>query len=227
MGPTKQTKNTKREVFTDTKTGRRFKKDKRGRRRFLCPHDRQPGSCNKGECVKNMRGPTKCNSKCPCGSGVQFRWCTKCNIEGAGAMYCKDTGKQKPRCPCGATSCGSSFCTHGRMWGQCSSCSPAEYVIAMTRARVRNSLKAKKTMATIDYLGIRGDLYKIYLEDTFQPSMNWENHNSLWQIGHRIPIKYNNPTDEDMCSRLHYTNTFAQYKDDNTHQSNKFIFKKY
>ena len=36
--------------------------------------------------------------------------------------------------------------------------------------------------------------------------MSWENYGE-WYIDHKIPLKYNKPSLEEVVQRLHYTNT--------------------
>ena len=53
--------------------------------------------------------------------------------------------------------------------------------------------------------------------------MNWQNHGKLWHIDHKIPLKYNNPTLEEVIQRLHYTNTQPLYATENIAKGNRFI----
>ena len=65
------------------------------------------------------------------------------------------------------------------------------------------------------------------MESSFQEGMNWENYGTVWQIGHRIPIYYKDPSEEEIKERLHYVNTFAQFTSDNASQGSHSIFDKY
>ena len=214
-------------VETCSVTTKRFKRLKNGDRLFVCPHDKAPGTCNKGDCLKNKRKPDKTKCKCPCGSGWTLQSCRKCDTPGAGAMYCKETGKQKPRCPCGAMTCGASLCKHKKQWHACGKCNPDDYFITLQRRRMHQALGGVKSKRMIEYLGMNAPDFRVYLASTFQPGMTMENQGSEWDIGHRIPIEYKNPTQAEKEERLHYSNTFAQWKDDNATQSNQYIFIKY
>ena len=214
-------------VETCPATGKRFKRMKDGIRRFLCPHDKQPGRCNQGDCLKNKSKPNKSRSKCPCGSGVTLAYCRKCDTPGAGAKYCKVTRKEKRWCPCGARTCGARLCEHKKQWHACKDCNPVDYLITLTRNRTNKALGGKKSKRTIEYLGMNAPDYRAYIGSTLQPGMTWENQGPEWEIGHRIPLKYENPTRAEVEERLHYSNTFAQWKADNSHQLNQYIFTKY
>ena len=216
-------------VETCPETGKRFKRMKNGQRRFLCPHDKRPGACKEGGCLKNKRKPDKAKSKCPCESGVTLAYCRKCDTPGAGAKYCKETGKEKPRCPCGARTCGASLCEHEKQY--CPECHPIEHFINLSRGHTRRAMKGQiKSKRTMEYVGMSAQEHRDYMYSTFQPGMTWENYGrgeDKWEVGHRIPLKYKNPTLAEIEERLHYSNTFAQWKIHNAHQSNDYIFTKY
>lgn len=46
----------------------------------------------------------------------------------------------------------------------------------------------KKVYRTNQYLGCDIIFYKKYLEEKFDPEMNWDNYGKLWEIDHIIPI---------------------------------------
>ena len=213
-------------VETCPDTGRRFKRQKNGKRHFLCPHDKRPGACNEGDCLKDKRKPNKACSKCPCGSERTLAYCRKCDTPGAGAMYCKETGKAKPVCPCGAKTCGGGLCEHKKLW--CKECNPIAHLLHLVRNRTYKVMKGfTKSKRTMEYVGLKVPDYRAYIDSTFQPGMTRENYGSEWEIGHRIPIKYQNPTLAEIEERLHYSNTFAQWQIDNSKQGNTNIFMKY
>ena len=214
-------------VETCPDTGKRFKRWKNGKRYFLCPHDKKPRECNEGDCLKNKRKPTKACSKCPCGSDRNLRNCRKCDTPGAGVMYCKVTGKAKTRCPCEARTCGASLCEHKKQWYACGKCNPDDYFITLQRRRIHQALGGVKSKRTIEYLGMNAPEYRVYIDSTFQPGMTRENYGSEWEVGHRIPLKYQNPTLAEIEERLHYSNTFAQWEIDNSKQGNTVIFEEY
>ena len=56
--------------------------------------------------------------------------------------------------------------------------------------------------------------------------MNWDNYGTDWHIDHIIPIKYQNPTIEEIEERLHYTNTQPMWAIENIKKGNRDIGKK-
>jgi hypothetical protein len=56
--------------------------------------------------------------------------------------------------------------------------------------------------------------------------MTWENFGTDWEIGHRKPLREKGISDDETIARLHYTNTFAQWKADNQRQGNRFHWTK-
>ena len=97
------------------------------------------------------------------------------------------------------------------------------------RSRVGQALKSQKTKHSIEYLGCDIETYKIYLSGMLQkniPSktdMTWENYGTVWHIDHIVPLKYENPTLEEIIKRLHYKNTQPLWAEDNLSKSNKYI----
>jgi len=214
-------------IETCPTTGKRFKLDENGTRRYICHHDKRPSSCN--TCLKNKYKPSKACSKCPCGSGVILRLCRNCDTPGAGTTYCKVTKRQKPRCPCGARTCGASLCEHNKLC--CKECHPIAYLISKSRNSQYQALKeTSKSKHTMEYVGMNALDYRVYIESTFQPGMTWGNYGrgkDKWGIGHRIPLMYTNPPIAEIKVRLHHENAFAQWNIDNGEQGNAVIFMKY
>ena len=48
-------------------------------------------------------------------------------------------------------------------------------------------------------------------------------YGSVWDIDHIVPLKYENPTLEEIIERLHYTNTQPLWKRDNIVKGNRYI----
>ena len=202
---------------------------KSGSRRFLCPHDKAPGACKEGGCLQDKHNPYKAVSKCPCGSDVVLSACRKCDTPGAGAWYCNVTQKRKTRCSCGDRTCGGSLCEHKKLC--CNECNPIEYFVHTMRVRQRDALTGSiKSKHKMEYIGISAPDYRMYIESTFQPGMTWDNYGrgkDKWGIGHRIPLKYKNPTLSEIKARLRHENAFAQWNIDNCEQGNEGIFTTY
>jgi hypothetical protein len=76
----------------------------------------------------------------------------------------------------------------------------------------------------VDYFGTDNMVfYRSYLEAQFVEGMTWENYGTVWHIDHRIPLKYNNPTDDEMFDRLHFTNTQPMFATENMAKGNRYI----
>ena len=50
-----------------------------------------------------------------------------------------------------------------------------------------------------------------------------QNHEKLWEIDHKIPLKYNNPTLDEVIQRLYYTHTQPLYATEKKSKGNRFI----
>lgn len=213
-------------VQTCPKSGRRFKIYKGGVKKYLCEHDTIPTRCRKGKCILRFT-IDKTKEKCPCGSGVTLRNCRKCDSPGSGRNYCTRTNKHKVFCRCGDTNCGSRICKHEKRIHLCHLCSPVSHLLDNVRSRINGILaKGRKTNTTAKYLGCSSKVFYEHIQASFQPGMSWENRGE-WEIGHRKPLREEGITEEETIERLHYTNTFAQWKEDNMEQGNRYHFAEY
>ena len=61
-------------------------------------------------------------------------------------------------------------------------------------------------MSSAGYLGCNIETFKKHIEQQFTEDMSWENYGE-WHINHKMPLKYNKPSLEEVAQRLHYTNT--------------------
>ena len=217
----------KRAVEICPESGRKFKRHASGKRRFLCEHEKASSKCRQGDCARRFKD--RSHEKCPCGSGVQLQVCRQCDTPGAGALYCPKTKVVRQMCKCDDERCGGSRCEHGKQRRHCPNCDPLGHLIALVRNRTRHALKStgsEKTCRTYEYLGCPYDDYKDHLEFSFQLGMTWGNFGE-WEIGHRKPLREKDISEEESIARLHYSNTFAQWKEDNAHQGNRYHFTKY
>lgn len=89
-------------------------------------------------------------------------------------------------------------------------------------SQVRRSLKNNKETNTLNYLGCDIITYKKYLEAKFGKNMTWDNYGE-WEIDHIIPVKYKNPSLEEVKNRLHYTNTQPMWKYENLRKGNRTV----
>lgn len=117
-------------------------------------------------------------------------------------------------------------CIHGKRKNICQICDISGYLISVVRSRVYKALltdNINKTKQSVEYLGCSIDEYKIYLEQKFKPEMTWENYGTYWHIDHIIPIKYENPTHEEVIERLYFKNTQPLTIQENQMKGNRFI----
>jgi IS30 family transposase len=63
---------------------------------------------------------------------------------------------------------------------------------------------------------------RIHIEKQFKEGMSWDNYGE-WEIDHIVPLKYQNPTLEQLVERFHYTNLQPLWATENRSKSNKFI----
>jgi hypothetical protein len=96
----------------------------------------------------------------------------------------------------------------------------------ITSARISQALKTYQILKkdrTIEYLGCTMDEYTQYLEQMFNPDMNWDNYGEYWEIDHIKPIDAFDLNDEaQLYEAFNYTNTQPLKKKDNREKSNKF-----
>ena len=83
--------------------------------------------------------------------------------------------------------------------------------------------KYKKDKRTQQYLGCTWARYKAYLTTRLGEGMTWENYGKVWHIDHIIPIMYNNPTEEEVKQRLHFSNTQPMLAVENISKGNRYI----
>ena len=77
-------------------------------------------------------------------------------------------------------------------------------------------------MSSKEYLGCNIKTFKKHIEQQFAKGMSWENYGQ-WHIGHRIPLKYNKPSLEEVAQRLHYTNTQPMWTSENISKRCRYI----
>jgi hypothetical protein len=87
---------------------------------------------------------------------------------------------------------------------------------------VHHSLKNNKKLSSQNYLGCNIEELKIHIENQFLEGMTWDNYGD-WHIDHIIPLRYQNPTLEELIERLHFSNTQPLWAIDNKAKGNRFI----
>ena len=79
------------------------------------------------------------------------------------------------------------------------------------RNRIKNLLRNKGVWSSggsvSKWVGCTGQDLKLHLESKFRHGMTWDNHGSVWEIDHIIPLASIDLTNTDEVARLsHYTN---------------------
>jgi hypothetical protein len=87
-----------------------------------------------------------------------------------------------------------------------------------------SAIKINKAIYLRRYLGCDVKTFKRHLAEQFEEGMSWDNYGK-WEIDHIIPMKYKNPSIEEIIVRLHYTNTQPMWKSQNSSKKNRYIGK--
>ena len=195
-------------------------------RAHKCPH----GKMNKSACKE-------CGGASICEHGRSRTYCKECE----GGSLCEHK-ERKDRCADCAhlygrhqycehgsfkTSCvqceGGGICEHKTRRNRCSTCDFSGYLVDKVRCTVSKALRTTRSIKIIEYLCCDIISYRKYLEDLMVDGMTWENYGTVWEIDHIVPLKYQNPTLEEVMKRLHYTNTQPLWKLDNIVKGNRYI----
>lgn len=190
----------------------------------ICEHNRVKESCKEcggsSFCEHNKIKSTckECGGSSICEHNRFKEVCKECG----GSQICKHN-RIKSRClDCG----GGSICEHNKIRSKCKECDPQGHLRQLVSNRVHRALKSKKSNHSIEYLGCDIVTFQKHIEDQFTDGMTWNNFGE-WQIDHIVPIKFNNPTLQQVIARLHYTNTQPLWKVDNIAKGNRFCGKKF
>ena len=84
------------------------------------------------------------------------------------------------------------------------------------------ALKNNKEMSSTEYLGCNTETFKKHIEQQFTEGMSWENYGE-WHIDHKIPLKYNRPSLEEVAQQLHYTSTQSMWVSENISKGSRYI----
>ena len=119
-------------------------------------------------------------------------------------------------------------CEHGSRKNRCKICDYPGYCYDSIMREIRLSLLNHKELPDkeyMQYLGCDINTFKHHIEEKFTGDMCWNNRGSDegWQFDHIIPVKYNNPSDEERLKRLHYKNIQPLSKAKNQSKGNRYI----
>ena len=169
----------------------------------ICEHSRQRHTC------KECYGSSICEH-------LKLRnICKDCN----GSYICEHSKRRNMCKECQ----GASICEHSKRRNRCNICDPKGHLSSVCSTRIHNALKSNKEFHSKEYIGCSIEVFKQHIESQFRDDMTWNNFGSLWHIDHKIPLKYENPTIEEVINRLHYTNTQPMYASENLSKGNRYI----
>jgi ribosomal protein L31E len=212
----------------------------------LCIHKQYKRTCIKcgtgtGLCIHNIQRQRciPCQGCSLCKHNIEKRRCRECG----GNDFCLLHNRCKYTCKeCN----GSSVCNHGRIKSTCTLC-PVEvagticehrcrrmrckicnfqgYLASIVSSQVHHALQNDKSKRSIEYLGCTIDEFKTHIEANFtkENGFTWDTHGEIWHIDHIIPLKYEEPSLEELFERLHFSNTQPMLASDNISKGNRFI----
>lgn len=185
-----------------------------------CPHNKRKSICKQcggGSLCSHNRIRTTCKQ---CGGGslcIHNRIRSKC-VDCGGGNICPHN-KQRSICK----KCKGGFiCSHNKEKNRCKICDPRGHLSACVSTQIRSALKDEKTEHSIKYLGCTIEEFRNHIETQFHEGMTWDNYGE-WHIDHIIPLKYNNPTLEEVIERLHWSNTQPLWASENIAKGNHYI----
>ena len=133
---------------------------------------------------------------------------SKCLSCGGGGI-CEHSKRRSICKGCG----GGQICEHNKERSSCKYCDPPGHLSKVVRGHVFTALKKDKEMNSAEYLGCNIETFKKH-EQRFTEGMSWENYGE-WHVDHKIPLKNNKPSLEEVFQRLHYTNTQPMWASEN------------
>ena len=141
-----------------------------------------------------------------------------------GCLFCEESQicehrKRRSICKdCG----GGQICEHNNERSKCPTYDPFGHLADVVRGRVYIALKNDKDMSSTEYPGCNIETFKKHIEQQFTEGMSSENYGE-WHIDHKIPLKYNKPSLEEVVQRLHYTNTQPMWASENMSKLCRYI----
>jgi hypothetical protein len=90
--------------------------------------------------------------------------------------------------------------------------------------RVCRKSKTGKTRKTIEYLGCDMNVARLHIQRRFKRGMNWNNHGTVWEIDHIIPMSCFDLSRDDHRLRVnHFTNLSPEFIKYNREKAGKMI----
>ena len=151
-------------------------------------------------------------------NGNFMKHCIECNAKIKQYRTCLH-GKRRTRCfICG----GSEVCEHKRRYDKCKDCNLLGYIHHAVETRFNEAIGSGTKTDLNKYLGCTIEEFKQHIEKQLPKEWTWDNYGKLWNIDHITPLNYNNPTIEQVCERLHYTNTKPMLASENARKGSRY-----
>lgn len=145
--------------------------------------------------------------------------CPRCSICGKGAKFAYQ-GHRPDRCSKhkeDRINIRNKNCVHNKY--NCFDCNPLDLLKNNCRARIRQILpecgNCEELLGITDYQTILDYINKQRTPD--MTHINYGNKNNQWSIDHIIPIMYNNPTEQEIKERFHYSNLQPIFQNNQKH----------
>lgn len=151
-----------------------------------------------------------------CEHGRQRSRCKLCG----GSSICEH-GRRRDQCkPCG----GSQICQHDSRLSTCWTCRPVGALWDRATARVQDVGLKKRDAVAI--LGCTPEEYFAFIESQFSLPQNAGMclaRISEIEIDHCMPLKFGDPTPDEVRARLHYQNTQVLWSKDNQAKGDRWV----
>ena len=117
---------------------------------------------------------------------------------------------------------GGQICEYNCERSKYPICDPPGHFVRVVRGHAYTALKSNKEMSSAEYLGCNIETRKRHIEQQFTEGISCKS-DSEWHIDHKIPLKYNKPSLEEVAQRLHYTNTQSMWASENMSKGCQYI----
>jgi len=136
--------------------------------------------------------------------------------------HCAEHNRRKSECTkCGT---GGSVCEHKKRRRECPTCDPSGFLMMQVRTKYVRALRRRIAAdLPIPYLECTAAQLIEHLELQFKEGMSWENYGKVWQADHIVPLKYGNPTIDQVIERLHFSNMQPMLAAENMSKRNRFV----
>ena len=167
-----------------------------------------------GTAREDLHTMQDCGGSQICGHNKRRSTCKDCGEGG----ICEHNQKRSKCKDCG----GSQTFEYNKERSTCPTCDPLGHLAGVVRSRVYIALKNYKEMSSTEYLGCNIETFKKHIEQQFTEGMSRENYGD-WHIDHKILLKCNKPSLEEIVQRLHYTNTQPMWASENISKGCRYI----